>query len=216
MRSATSLSRSMTRTQSSWCRSWSSGNLTLKCAAPHSGPSHALQYCMGILHPPFASKSCRDDGGCDMVDLQRLMYWVCPKLRPLSALPVNLGAVSRCSALLRWVKIGVMQAEREEKLRMVEFYNARLSEREKRRDFLRARGLLNMKRMQVCLDAPIKQPPPEMHLYALHADDPSHAVCKHCPNTHLHGSVDGSMHGKVNGRHSCIGWLCPLIWRCGC
>ena len=42
-----------------------------------------------------------------------------------------------------------MQAEREEKLRMVEFYNARLTEREKRRDFLRARGLLNMKRMQV-------------------------------------------------------------------
>ena len=32
---------------------------------------------------------------------------------------------------------------------MVEFYNARLTEREKRRDFLRARGLLNMKRMQV-------------------------------------------------------------------
>ncbi len=43
-----------------------------------------------------------------------------------------------------------VQAEREEKLRMVEFYNARLTEREKRRDFLRARGLLNMKRMQVC------------------------------------------------------------------
>ena len=32
---------------------------------------------------------------------------------------------------------------------MVEFYNDRLTEREKRRDFLRARGLLNMKRMQV-------------------------------------------------------------------
>lgn len=32
---------------------------------------------------------------------------------------------------------------------MVQFYNARLTEREKRRDFLRARGLLNMKRMQV-------------------------------------------------------------------
>lgn len=32
---------------------------------------------------------------------------------------------------------------------MVEYYNDRLTEREKRRDFLRARGLLNMKRMQV-------------------------------------------------------------------
>lgn len=42
-----------------------------------------------------------------------------------------------------------MKEEREEKLRMVEFYNDRLTDRERRRDFLRARGLLNMKRMQV-------------------------------------------------------------------
>ena len=31
---------------------------------------------------------------------------------------------------------------------MVEFYNGRLTERERRRDFLRARDLLNMRRMQ--------------------------------------------------------------------
>ena len=42
-----------------------------------------------------------------------------------------------------------LQEEREEKLHMVEFYNDRLTEREKRRDFLRARGLLSVKRMQV-------------------------------------------------------------------
>ena len=49
------------------------------------------------------------------------------------------------------------QEEREEKLGMVEFYNDRLTEREKRRDFLRARGLLSVKRMQVGCCAP----PPE-------------------------------------------------------
>ena len=40
------------------------------------------------------------------------------------------------------------QEEREEKLRIVGVYNGRLTERERRRDFLRARDLLNMKRMQ--------------------------------------------------------------------
>ena len=50
-----------------------------------------------------------------------------------------------------------VQEERGEKLRMVGFYNDRLTEREKRRDFLRARGLLSVKRMHVGCCAP----PPE-------------------------------------------------------
>ena len=36
----------------------------------------------------------------------------------------------------------------EAKLRMLEVYNARLDERERRRDFILARGLLNVRRMQ--------------------------------------------------------------------
>ena len=41
------------------------------------------------------------------------------------------------------------QEERAEKLRVVGVYNARLTQRERRRDFLRDRGLLNLRRMQV-------------------------------------------------------------------
>ncbi len=42
----------------------------------------------------------------------------------------------------------VAQEERAEKLRVVEIYNGRLSLREQRRDFVRDRGLLNVRRMQ--------------------------------------------------------------------
>ena len=41
-----------------------------------------------------------------------------------------------------------MQAEREDKLRMVAIYNARLTERERRRAFVAERGLLNVKAQQ--------------------------------------------------------------------
>lgn len=42
-----------------------------------------------------------------------------------------------------------LQEEQAEKVRLVEVYNARLTGRERRRAFIRDRGLLNVKRMQV-------------------------------------------------------------------
>lgn len=42
-----------------------------------------------------------------------------------------------------------VKEDKAEKLRVVEVYNARLSGRERRRNFIRDRGLLNVKRMQV-------------------------------------------------------------------
>ena len=45
--------------------------------------------------------------------------------------------------------LAMAQEERTEKLHVVEIYNARLTQRERRRDFLRDRGLLNLRRMQV-------------------------------------------------------------------
>ena len=43
-----------------------------------------------------------------------------------------------------------MQAEHAEKVRLVEVYNQRLTEREKRRAAVIAHGLLDLKRTQVC------------------------------------------------------------------
>lgn len=43
----------------------------------------------------------------------------------------------------------MVQAKREEKLRMVAIYNERLEERERRRAFVADRGLLNVKAQQV-------------------------------------------------------------------
>lgn len=42
-----------------------------------------------------------------------------------------------------------MQEEQADKVRLVDVYNARLTAREQRRAFIRDRGLLNVKRMQV-------------------------------------------------------------------
>ncbi len=53
------------------------------------------------------------------------------------------------NAVLLTAYISVSQEERAEKVRLVEVYNARLSGREERRAFIRDRGLLNVKRMQV-------------------------------------------------------------------
>ena len=66
-------------------------------------------------------------------------------------LPFSSGVLFWQWLFFRCVKellCAALQAEQEEKLRMVQFYNDRLTERERRRDFLRARDLLNMRRMQ--------------------------------------------------------------------
>ena len=85
------------------------------------------------------------------------------RLCPITALPSGSCPFPWCYLLgsgkpsCDWSRCAGVQAEQEEKLRIVQFYNDRLTERERRRDFLRARDLLNMKRMQA---SPASRRPP--------------------------------------------------------
>ena len=131
MPSATSLSRSTIRTRSSWWRSWSSGMPTPRWAScPHLRACHlivnALQAREAVSTQAIAQAAAALSSGIASLAVADL-----PVVKPLL-----------CAAA---------QEEREEKLRMVQLYNERLTERERRRDFLRARDLLNMRRMQASI-----------------------------------------------------------------